>query len=183
MRHAAPQIPKGLHRGVLFAFDEGFRIKPGQFTKLAEEICRRKQPDRRLQVRPLQFFTQLATKFAIHADIHIRIGQLRDIFHMATQREDQIDLTANAFNQPANFSQVGWHIESAIDGANDIHARLFAFLARTRLWPAAARTKFTPEPHDGTISGLPLILINRAADEALQVAPLRRHTTADHFGD
>ena len=102
---------------------------------------------------------------------------------MAAQREDQIDLTANAFDQPADFREVGWHIEGAIDGADDIHARLFAFLARAWLRLAATRPEFSPKPHDGAISGLPLILINRAADEALQITALRCDATANHLGD
>ena len=102
---------------------------------------------------------------------------------MAAQREDQIDLTANAFHQTTDFRQVGRHIEGAIDGTNDVHARLFAFLARARLRLTATRTEFSPKPHDGAVSGLPLILINGAADEALQIAALRCDATANHFGD
>ena len=168
---------------MLFAFDEGFRIKPGQFTKLAEEICRRKQPDRRLQVRPLQFFTQLATKFAIHADIHICIGQLRDIFHMATQREDQVHLAADALDQAPDFGQVGRHVEGAVDRPDDVDARRRPELRVARAHLAPAGTELRPQPHDGAVGGLPLVLIDRAADEALQVAALRRHAAADHLRD
>ena len=45
------------------------------------------------------------------------------------------------------------------------------------------RAVFLPQPDDGAVGALPLILVDGARQEPLDVGSLRRHAAADHLGD
>ena len=59
-------------------------------------------------------------------------GKLLDVVDVRAEREDQIDLAADALDQAADFGEVGRHVEGAVDRADDVDARLRAFAARLR---------------------------------------------------
>ena len=126
LRHRAPQIPQRLDRRVLLALDEGLRIEPELLAELAQEFRRAVQADRRLQIGTIQRFAELAAEFAIEADIDVGVGESRHIRKMAAEREDHVDLGADALDQAADLGKVRRHVEDAVAGADDVHARLFA---------------------------------------------------------
>ena len=68
---------------MLFALDEGLGVDTQQFPQAAQKPGGAVQPDRCLQIGPLEAFAKRATEFAIHADIGVGVGQLRDIGQMA----------------------------------------------------------------------------------------------------
>ena len=96
-----------LDRGVLLALDERLGIEPGQFAQLAQEQRRAFQPDRRLEIRPLERLAQPAAEFAVEADIDLRVGQLADVGEVAAEREDHLDLGADPLDQAADLGEVG----------------------------------------------------------------------------
>ena len=183
LRDGPPQVPDRLDRRVLLPLDEGLGIEAREFAELAQEVGGGEDPEGRHQVGPFEGFTQPPPEFAVHADVHVGIRQLADVLDMAAQREDQVDLAADAFDQPADLREVGGHVEGAVDRPDDVDARLLAVLAQARLDLAALRAEFGPQPVDGAVGGLPLVLVDGARDEALQVGTLRRHAAADHLGD
>jgi hypothetical protein len=65
------------------------------------------QADRRLQIGPVQRLAQQTAKLAVHADIDVGVGQLADIGQMTAEREDHVDLGADAFDQAADLGQIG----------------------------------------------------------------------------
>ena len=72
---AAPQVPDRLDRGVLLALDERLGVDAGELAQLAQEVGGREEPDRRLQVGPVQLLAELAAELAVHADIDVRIRE------------------------------------------------------------------------------------------------------------
>jgi hypothetical protein len=101
---------------------------------------------------------------------------------MRAERKGEIDLAADALHQAPDFREVGRHVEGAVDRANKIDARLAA--GRARLWLGGAfRAEFGPQPVDGAVGRLPLVLVDSARNETQQVAALGRDTAADHFGN
>ena len=184
LRHAAPQIPDRLDRGVLLPLDERLGIDPGQLAQLAQEVGGREQADRRLQVRPVEFLAEQAAELAIHADVHVGVGQPLDVLDMRAEREHQVDLAADALDQAADFGEVGRHVEGAVDRADDVDPRLGArgrALAGLRLALLAPNSR--PQPVDRAVGALPLVLVDGARNEAQQVRAFRRDAAADHFGD
>ena len=76
------------------------------------------------------------------------------------------------------------HVEHAIARADDVHARLFAGSADLLFWrDALLGAKLAPQPGHRAVGALPLIFVDRARQEALDVGAFRRHAAADHFGD
>ena len=163
LRHRPPQIPQWLNGGVFLALDERLRVKTQQFAQRAQKLCRAVQPDRCLQIRPIQCFAQHATKLAVHADVHLSLGKARHIAQMRSQRKGHVHFRADAFNQTTNFSQIRRHVEGAIGRADDIDLGLCALFARPELWndtPFGA--VFCPQPIHCAVGALPLVFINGA---------------------
>ena len=133
LRDRTPEIPQRLDRGVLLALDERLGIDAQQFAELAQEFRGRVQADRRLQIRPLQRLAQHPAEFAVHADVDVGIDELRNIGQMAAEREHHVDFGADALDQPADFGEVGRHVEGAVDRPDDVDPRLDAFRARLAL--------------------------------------------------
>ena len=79
LRDRAPQIPQRLDGRVLLALDERLGIEARQFAERAQELRRRMQPDRRLQIGPLQRLAEHAAELAVHADVDVGIDQLGTI--------------------------------------------------------------------------------------------------------
>ncbi len=123
LRDAAPQIPDRLDRGVLLALDERLGVEAGELAELAQEIRGGEQADRRLQIRAVKLLAQAAAELAIHADVHVGIGQTLDVLDMRAEREHQVDLAADALDQPADLGEVGRHVEGAVDRADDVDPR------------------------------------------------------------
>ena len=73
-------------------------------------------------------------------------------------------------------------VEGAVDRADDVDARLLAFLARLALGNFLAAV-LRPQPEHGAVGALPLILVDGARQEALDVGAFGRHAAADHLGD
>ena len=184
LRDRAPQVPQRLDGGVFFLGDEGLGVEAQDFAKGTEELGGRMQPDRRLKIGAVEILTELAAILAIHADVRFGIGQLRHIGQMAAEREAHVDLSANAFDEAADLCEVRPGVEGAVNGSDDVDAGLLAFLAglesRHLLLLDA---EFRPQPVHGAVSGLPLVLVDGARQEALDACSLRRHTAADHLGD
>ena len=169
---------------MLFPLDERLGVQPQQFAQFAQEFCRAVQPERRLQIGFAQNLRQPAPKFAVHADIHIRIHQIAHFGDMGTQGHNHVDGRPNPLNQPPNFMQVGRHVEGAIHRPKDIDARRIAvfalFLGRH---PAFGHAEFGENPSHGAVCGFPLILVNCAGQEPLDIGALRRDAATDHFGN
>ena len=183
LRHRPPQIPDRLQRGMLFLRDERFRVQTQQFAQLAQEFCGAVEPDGRLQVRLAQHFGQTAPEFAVHDDVHIGIHQIAHLGQMGAQRHHHVDHAADAFDQTADLVQVRGHVEDPVHRAQDVHARLvtgFAlFLDRH---PALGLAELGKDPCHCAIGALPLILVDRARQKALDIGALRRDAATDHFG-
>ena len=140
--------------------------------------------DRRLQIRPAKRLTQKSAKFPVHADIRVGIAERGDVSKMRAQREGHVDLSTDAFDEAADLGDVGRHIEGAIDRANDIDPRLGALFAFARLGRFAfAGGKFRPQPLQRTIGTLPLILINGARQETLNIGAFGRDPATNHLSD
>ena len=92
----------------------GSGSSPGSSPSLRRNLRRAVQPDRRLQVRPLERLAQHAAELAVHADVDVGLGQPRHVGEMAAEREDHVDLGADALDQPADLGQVGRHVEGAV---------------------------------------------------------------------
>ena len=56
--------------------------------------------------RAIERFAQLAAVLAIHDDVDVGIGQARDVAQVAAQREAQVDLGADALDQPTDLGQI-----------------------------------------------------------------------------
>jgi hypothetical protein len=82
------------------------------------------QADGRLQVGLVERLAELAAELAVQADVDFRVGQPRGSRQMAAEREDHVDLGADALDQAADLSQVGPGVEHAVDRADDVDPRL-----------------------------------------------------------
>ena len=104
---------------------------------------------------------------------------------MAAQGEHHVDLGTNAFDQTANFSQVTGTVERAIRRANDVDAWLLASGSFTERLACRnfAQAVFTPQPIHGAVGTLPLVFVNGARQEALNVGALWRDATTNHLGN
>ena len=137
-----------------------------------------------MQIRLAQHLRQTAPKFAVHADIDIRIHQIAHFSDMRAQRHDHIHSRTNPLDQPANFMQVGWHIERAIHRPKDVDAGGLAFVPLfLGRHPAFGHAKFGENPGHRPVGTFPLILINRAGQEPLDIGALRGDTPANHLGN
>ena len=139
------------------------------------------QANRRLQIRTLQRLAEHAAKFAVHANVHIGFHQARYIGQMATQREHHIDFSAYALHQAADLSQVARAIKGAVARPDDVHARTLTDFALALGY--FAQTVLLPQPEHGAVGALPLVFVNRARQEALQIRTFWRDATTNHFGD
>ncbi len=106
-----------------------------------------------------------------------------DVGQMAAEREDHVDLGADALDQAADLGEVGRHVEGAVDRADDVDARLLAVLARLAAGGTVLEAVLGPQPVQGAVGALPLILVDGARQEALDVGAFGRHAAADHLGD
>ena len=182
LRDRAPQVPQRLDRGVLLALDERLGIDTGQFAQRAQEARGAVQADRRLQVGPVERLAQQPAELAIHADVDVGIGQLLDVGQVRAQREHHVDVAADALDQPLDLGQVARHVEGAVARPDDVDARPFAVGARLALGNMA-QPVLGPQPVQRAIGALPLVFVNRARQETLDVAALGCDTAADHLGD
>ena len=98
LRHRTPQIPDRFDRGVTLALNEGLRIKTQQLAQTAQEFSRAVQTNRRLQIGPLHRFAEQPTELAVHADVDLGVGQVAHFGQMRSERERQINFSADAFN-------------------------------------------------------------------------------------
>ena len=132
---------------MLLALDEGLGVEAEQFAERAQELRGGMQADRRLEIGPVQRLAEHAAEFAVQADVDVGIGQLGDVGEVAAEREDHVDLGADAFDQAADLGKVGRHVERAVDGADDVDARLVARLRRLALGrDALLGAEFGPQP-------------------------------------
>ncbi len=103
---------------------------------------------------------------------------------MRGEREGHVDLRADPLDQAADFGQIGGHVEHAIGRADDVDLRPRALLAGLGLrHDATLGAIFCPKPVHRAIRALPLILVDGARQESLDVGALRRDAAADHLGD
>jgi hypothetical protein len=103
---------------------------------------------------------------------------------MRAQREHHVDLGADAFDQAADLGQIGRHVEGAVHRAEDVDARFGILLALLLgRHPALGHAEFGEDPGHRAVGGLPLILVDGARQEALDVGAFGRHPAADHLGD
>ena len=104
---------------------------------------------------------------------------------MTAEWEHHVDFSANAFNQTANFCQVAGTVEGTVGGANDVDPRFFACWTLTE-WFARryfAQAIFAPQPIHGAVGALPLVFIDSARQEALNVGAFWRDAATDHLSD
>ena len=169
---------------MLFPFDERLGVQPQQFAQLAQEFRRGIKAEWGLQVRLAQHLRQTPAKFAVHADIHIGIHQIAHFGDMRAQRHDHVDDSADPLDQPANLMQVRRHVKRAIHRPKDVDARgitvLALFLGRH---PALGHAEFSENPGHRPVRRFPLILVNGAGQEPLDIGALWSHTPADHLGN
>ena len=160
----------------------GSGIEARQFAERAQELRRAVQADRCLKVGPLERLAQHPAEFAIQTDVHFGVGEPCDVREVAAERKDDVHFRADAFDQAANLGEVRRHVERAVARPDDVHARLLAGLARFQ-GRHFLRAVFGPQPVQRTVRALPLVLVDRARQEALDVGPFRRDAAADHLGD
>src|SRR5207342_3335960 len=91
---------------------------------------------------------------------------------MASKWEHHVDVGADALDQPTNFGKVGPHIEGAVDRSDDIDSRLDAIGAWLALRDLLYAVLF-PEPDNGAICALPLVFVDGARQEPLDIGSLR----------
>ena len=98
---------------------------------------------------------------------------------MATERKHQIDLGANAFDQPTNFCKIRRSVEVTVARANQVDLGL-----RT-VFPLGCRhllaAVFVPQPGQGAIGALPLVFVDCARQKSLDIGAFRRHAAANHL--
>ncbi len=167
---------------MLLAFNERLGIEPEQFAELAQEQRGALEPDRRLEIRPLERLAQPAAELAIEADVHARVRELADIGQMAAEREDHPDFSADPLDQAADLGEIGRHVEAAVHRADQIDLGAFAFLERAQRRDFL-RPELRPQPGQRAVARLPLILVDRARQEALDIGAFGRDAAADHLGD
>ena len=86
------------------------------------------------------------------------------------------------FDQAPDLGKIGRHVEGAVDRADDVDARLLAFLARLAV-RHFLQAVLAPQPGHRAVGALPLIFVDGARQEALDVGAFRRDAAADHLGD
>jgi hypothetical protein len=101
---------------------------------------------------------------------------------VTAEREDEIHLGADALDQASHLSEIRPGVEVPVDRPDDVDLRLLPGLSRSSLGSSLG-TELGPEPEHGPIGTLPLILVDRPGQEALQVGAFGRHTSTDHLGD
>ena len=171
---------------MLFLLDERLGIEREQLTEFVEELCRRMQADRGLKIRLVQrLSTKEPSKFTVHHDVDVGIDQSWNVGNVRAKRKHHVDFRPDAGDQTRQLGQIGWHVEHAVGRANDVHARRRPFgpLLFARHLLSALHAVLRPEPVQGAVRALPLILVDRPREEALNVGSLRRHAAADHFGN
>ena len=169
---------------MLFALDEGLGVQLEQLAERAQKLGRAVQTDRGLDKGPLERLAEAAPELAVHADVDLCIDQLGHSIQMAPQREDLIDRRSDPFHQTPDLGEIGRGVEGSVHGSDDVHARGLARLARLGLGhPALLQAVLTPQPVHGTIGTLPLILVDGARQEAMDIGPFGRDTAADHLGN
>ena len=161
---------------------KGSGSSPEQFAELAQEFGCRVQADRRLQVGTIELLAEQPAELAIQADVDVGLRQLRNVGDMGTERERQVDLGTDAFDEATDLGQVGRHVERAVDWPDDIDAGLVALLARLA-GGHLLRPELGPQPVDRAVRRLPLVFVDGAREEALDVGAFRRDAAADHLGD
>ena len=184
LRHAPPQIPQGLQRRMLLARNERLGVQTQHLSQSPQERRRRIHPDRRLQIRLAQNLAQPPPELAIEADVGVRIHQVPHLGHMGAKRHHHVDLGPDPLDQTADLVQVRRHVEGAVHGPKDVDAGLLAL--GTRLLgrhPALGHPELGEDPGHRPVGGLPLVLVDGARQEALDVRPHRGHATPDHFGN
>ena len=98
------------------------------------------------------------------------------------EREHHVDLGTDTFDQAPDFGEIRRRVEGAVYRPDDIHPRLLTGRARLALGNLL-QTEFGPQPVQRPIGALPLVLVDGARQEALDVGAFGRHTAADHFRD
>ena len=103
---------------------------------------------------------------------------------MGAQRHDHVHIGPDAFDETANFVQIAGHVEHAIHRPKDIDARARTFRAGGFMrHPAFGHAKFGEDPGHRPVGAFPLIFINRARQEALNIGAHRGDAAADHLGN
>ena len=163
---------------------KGLRIEVQKLAQAAQELGRAVETDWRLQIGLLQGFAEHPPELAVQADVDVRVDQASDLAQVAAQREDHVDLGADAFDQTPDFGQVGRRVEHAVGRADDVDSWLCAFRPLLCLRQAALLgAVLAPEPLQGTVRALPLIFVDGARQEALDAGAFGRDAAADHLGD
>ena len=184
LRHRPPQIPQGFQRRMLFAGDERLRIQPQQLPQLFQKRRRRRHPQGRLQIRLAQTLGQPPAKLAVHHHVDVGVHQMPHFGQVRAQGHHHVDLGPDALDQTADLVQVRRHVEHAVHRPQDVDARL---VLRQTLGlgrhPALGHPELGKDPGHRPVGTLPLIFINGARQEPLDVGARRRHPAADHLGN
>ena len=101
------------HTGLMvvwfLGFDERLRIDADQLAELAQEARGGKDPDRSLKVGLTELLAELAPELPVEADIDLGVGQPGYILDMRSEREREVHLAADAFDDAADLGEVGRH--------------------------------------------------------------------------
>jgi hypothetical protein len=105
---------------VLLRLDEWLGVDASDFAELAQEARGGVQADGGHEVGAVELFAELAAEFLVHADVDGGIREFRHVHDVAAEREDEIDLAADAFDEAADLGDIGRHVEGAVDGTDDV---------------------------------------------------------------
>ncbi len=169
---------------MLLLLDKGLGIQLQQLAEGPQELGRAVQTDRGLEKGPLERLAEAAPELAVHADVDLCIDQLGHPIEMTAEREDLIDGRPDPFHETPDLGEIRRGVEGPVNGPDDVYAWGLARLARLGLGhPAFLQAVLTPQPVHGAIGALPLILVDGARQETMDVGPFGRHAAADHLGD
>ena len=169
---------------MLLARDEGFRVDARKLSEFAQEGGGREDADRRLQVRSVELLAERPAEFPVEADVEVGVGQARNVLDMGPKREGQVDLAADALDDAPDLVEVRGHVERAVDRPDDVDPWLGALgLRRLAAGLGLLGPELVPQPRDGAVGRLPLVLVDGAGQEAQQVRAFGRDPAADHLGD
>src|SRR4051812_24328059 len=101
---------------------------------------------------------------------------------MTPQRESQIDFSPDALDEAPDLGQIRRGIEVAVGRTDDVDFRPLA-CAGLLACGYPPRAVLSPQPVECPVGALPLILIDRARQEALDVGSFRCHSATNHLGD
>jgi hypothetical protein len=127
---------------------------------------------------------EAAAELAVHADVDVGVHQLAHLGQVDPSGMTMLTSAPMPSTRRRISCQVGGHVEHAVHRAEDVDARLRALLGLLLLRHAAlGHAELGEEPGHRAVGAFPLVLVDGARQEALDVGALRRHAAADHLGD